>query len=154
MPAYRPLAPADLAAARELFDAEHTAAPFLARANEFLEASARGDALAIVAFEGATLRGVILGGAVAGSTGAAAISAICVTPDARRRGIATALLAAAGTAFLARRVRLITAEVPVDPRLAPVMALFRANGFVEEGRLKDFVAVGIDLSILIRRLWG
>ena len=154
MPAYRPLAPSDLAAARALFEAEHVAAPFLARANEYLEASGRGDALAVVAFEGSELRGVILSGAVAGTAGAATISAVCVAPGARRRGVGSALVAAAISAFAARHVRLVTAEVPVDPRTAPATALMKRSGFAEEGRLKDFVAHGIDLAILVRRLKG
>ena len=154
MPAYRPIGPADLEAARALFAAEHVASPFLTRAAEYLEASGRGDALAVVAYEHDELRGVILGGAVAGASGAATITAIGVIPSARRRGVGSALIAAAVTAFTARRMRLITAEVPADPRIAAAMALFKRNGFAEEGRLRDFVAAGIDLAIMVRRLKG
>ena len=154
MPAYRPIGPADLEAARALFAAEQVAAPFLSRAGEYLEASGRGDALAVVAYEHDELRGVILGGAVAGAVGAATLTAVCVIPSARRRGVGSALIAAALTAFTARRMRLITAEVPVDPRIAAAMALFQRNGFAEEGRLRDFVAAGIALAIMVRRLKG
>lgn len=154
MPAYRALAPGDLAAARALFEAERANGTFLMRADEMLDAAGRGDALAVVAFEGTTLRGVILGGAVAGSSGTAAVTAVCVAKDARRRGVGGALIAAAVNAFGARGVRLVTAELPSDPRLVPAVALLRSAAFVEEGRLRDFVAIGTDLLILVRRLKG
>jgi len=154
VPAYRPLGPGDLEAARALFAAEHVAAPFLARASEYLDAAGRGDALAVVAYEHDELRGVILGGAVAGAVGTATLTGVCVIPSARRRGVASALVAAAVSAFTARRMRLITAEMPVDPRIAPAMVLMKRNGFAEEGRVRDFVAAGIDLAIMVRRLKG
>ena len=64
------------------------------------------------------------------------------------------LLAGAGASRLLARIpraRLIVAEVPDDPPFATMRAILVANGYREEGRIADFVADGIALSILTRR---
>ena len=154
MSAVRSITVDDLGAARALFESEHSTAPFLERAGELLAAVERREAYALVAAEGSALRGVLVCGAVAGSSGTAAITAFCVAPAARQQGIGTALLTTAVSSFAAAGARLIVTEVAADPRLEAAHALLRSAGFVEEGRLRDFVAPGTDLLILVVRLAG
>ncbi len=149
----RPFAPADLRAAHELFATERSAARYLSRTPELLDdaAAGRGERLAFVAQEGKTLNGVLLAGAIAGSEGAAAITALCVRAASRRRGTGSALVHAACRALLAQGARLIVVELAGDPLLAPARALFLDGGFTESGRVPGLYADGVDLVILERR---
>ena len=152
MASVRTIAPADIDAARGLFASEQTTALFLTRAGALLDAVARGESWAFVADEGSALRGVIIFGPVAGATGTAAINALCVAPAARRGGIGAQLVSSVVEALRPHQYRLVVAELASDPRLGPAVSLFRSVGFAEEGRLKDFVSAGTDLSILALRL--
>jgi hypothetical protein len=48
--------------------------------------------------------------------------------------------------------RLVVAEMPDDSPFAEMTTALLGNGFREEGRIEDFVAVGVALRILTKRL--
>lgn len=59
-----------------------------------------------------------------------------------------------GDAVLLRmlpQARMIIAEVPEDAPFQQMADVLRANDFVVEGRIPDFVADGISVSLLVRR---
>ena len=82
----------------------------------------------------------------------AEILSIGVLPDARRHGIATALLEAAVTSLLAAGVAALFLEVAEDNRAA--LAFYRAHGFGEVGRRSRYYrrADGRDADALVLKL--
>ena len=152
--AARAIAPEDLTAARALLSADTAAARYLERARTIVEDAAAGsrEHLALVTGNARELRGIVLFGPVAGSDGAAAISAVTVLEPRRRRGVASALVGAACAALQSHGARLVVAELADDPALAAVHGLLAKCGFAEGGRVKDFYGKGTDLVVLERRL--
>ena len=71
---------------------------------------------------------------------------LAVTPEARRRGVARALLADACSEARARHARALLLEVAVGNVAA--LALYRQAGFVEVGRRARYYADGSDALIL------
>jgi ribosomal protein S18 acetylase RimI-like enzyme len=111
-----------------------------------------GADLALAVHDRGELAGVILAEAVAGAEGTAAVTGVSVHPARRRRGLGTALVAAACDRLRSRGTRLVIAEMPGDPALAPALKLFLACRFTEAGRIRNFYRERVDLIILERRL--
>ncbi len=124
-------------------------ARYLAKARERLDHSPD---IALAFAEHGDLAGVILAEAVAGTEGTAALVGVSVHPSRRRRGVGSALMAAAGEALRARGTRLFVAELAGDPALAPALKLLLACRFTESGRVRDLYRPRVDLIILERRL--
>lgn len=80
----------------------------------------------------------------------AEILTIAVAPEARRQGLAAALLRAATTRAAAAGARALFLEVAADN--APARSLYAAAGFVEVGRRKRYYAGGTDALIMRRDL--
>jgi ribosomal protein S18 acetylase RimI-like enzyme len=111
-----------------------------------------GADLALAIHDRGELAGVILAEAVAGAEGTAAVTGVSVHPGRRRRALGTALVAAACDRLRSRGTRLVIAEMPGDPALAPALKLFLACRFTEAGRIRNFYRERVDLIILERRL--
>jgi GNAT superfamily N-acetyltransferase len=111
-----------------------------------------GADLALAMADRGELAGVILAEGVAGAEGTAAITGLSVHPLRRRKGIGSALVAAVCDTLRRRGSRLVIAELPGDPALAPALKLFLASRFNESGRIRDFYRARVDLIILERRL--
>lgn len=79
--------------------------------------------------------GFLLGRAVAGE---AELLTLAVAPEARRRGIARALVAAFLAEAAARGAETAFLEVAADN--APAEALYRAAGFAQAGRRRGYYA--------------
>ena len=91
---------------------------------------------------------MVLFGLVAGSLGAGALYAVAAAPAAHRRGVGTLLVRQAAVALAAEGARFVVAEWADDPRVGHVASLLAGAGFVEVGRVPDFVRDGVAL-----RLW-
>jgi ribosomal protein S18 acetylase RimI-like enzyme len=150
----RPLAPADLPAARTILAADTSVARFLARAREIVDdaAKGRGEYLALAAPDEGALRGLVLFGDVAGSEGAATIIAVGVAAGARRQGVGGSLVRAACDVMHARGARLVVAELADDPTLDSAHALLTRCGFAEVGRVPDLYSAGVAMRILELRM--
>jgi ribosomal-protein-alanine N-acetyltransferase len=80
----------------------------------------------------------------------AEVLTLAVAPEARRQGVAGALLAAAMAAARAQAARTMVLEVAIGN--AAARALYERAGFVEAGRRPRYYADGGDALILRARL--
>jgi [ribosomal protein S18]-alanine N-acetyltransferase len=120
-------------------------------------AAAKPNALFIVGGEttaaAATGPSTLLGYLAGTSTGSAVhIARVAVQPGARRRGVASRLVAAAlrPDKALTRRRRPLAATLHVDPANAPARALYAKLGFVEDARLESYYAPGRDAVRMVK----
>jgi ribosomal protein S18 acetylase RimI-like enzyme len=152
LPLLRPLAPADLPAARALLEAEGARHGYALRTIEVLESAATGAAegeyRAVVSREDdGALVGLLLYGLVAGSVGAGMLHGIVVAPASRRRGVGRALVEDGVRALAASGARVVFAELAEDAALADVRALIASARFVREARVPDLLRDGVALTI-------
>ena len=78
--------------------------------------------------------------------GEAYITNICVLPEMRRKGIADALLKAAGSGAQSRKCEFITLEVRESN--APAIALYEKQGFKQVGKRKGFYSSPAEDALL------
>jgi ribosomal protein S18 acetylase RimI-like enzyme len=107
---------------------------------------------AVGAHDGNALIGFVVFGGIAGTLGAGRIYFVAVEANARRRGIATALMEAACTDLESRGSRFAVIELLEEPLLAAGLALAHRTGFREEGRVSEYVRAGVGLLLLRRDL--
>ncbi|HEU4563549.1 MAG TPA: GNAT family N-acetyltransferase [Gemmatimonadaceae bacterium] len=153
----RPPSAGDAAAGLALVTAAVDGTPYAPHLLDLAREALTGgsaESRALAAEHAGEMVGVVVFGEVAGAVGAGKVHLAVVTALARLRGVATLLLDAAVAEMAERGARLVIAELPDDPRVAPGAALMRSGGFAEEGRVPDFYADGIALVILVRRLAG
>ena len=149
----RPLTTSDAAAVRSLALTVFADAPYsdlLVGALDSALAHSTNEYQAIIASDGDGIAGVVVFGETAGANGAGCIHLIAVDGNARRHGIATALVEAACARLADQGARFAMLELPADARLAPARALAQRTGFHEEGRVDDYVRDGIALVFLRR----
>jgi|SRR5688500_13435031 len=151
----RPLQPSDRSAAQELAAGELLQSPYgelpasaLSTALGGQSAEARG----LVAIADEDVTGLVVFGIVAGAMGTGRLHLVAVSAAARLRGVASALISAAFERLRSEAVRVVFAEVPDDPGLAPGRALLLREGFIEEARVADFFRDGVSLILLRRDL--
>jgi len=148
----RPLAPDDVAGARALLERRLGGTPYLPRALEVLDASISGadaENRALVVEHDGAVHGLVLFGRIAGTMGAARVHHALVAPSAAA-GTGAGLLLAAVRLLAADDARFVIAELPDDSIVRAELALLRANGFREEGRIPAFYRDGVDLLFLRR----
>ena len=149
----RALAPEDAAPARAYLSAVLAGTRYRARALEVLEhALAFEDPeymvlLALDANEGA-LQGLALFGTVAGARSVVKVHGVASS----RLDAAVALLEAVRHASEQSGERMIVCELPDDPVVSMLAAALDAAGYVEQGRVPDFIADGVALRLLVRPL--
>ena len=151
----RPVAASDSPSARALANTALGDAPFAEPLLTALDGALQrrtDEYQIIVACDGDTLAGLVVFGEIAGTLRTGRIHLIAVEGNARRRGIALALIDAACDRLRGRGGRLVVIELPMDPRLATAHRLAQRAGFHEEGRMDDYVREGVALVLLRRDL--
>ena len=152
-PVLRPLMPDDAVGAREFVSAQFGNARYRARALEVL-ASALAfedpEYMALLALDATDehIVGLALFGTVAGAHAVVKLHGILTTEPAAARALAEAVIEASGQSG----ERMIVCEVPDDPELSIAASALEQAGFVEQGRVPDFVRDGVALRFLVRPL--
>jgi hypothetical protein len=151
----RALMPEDAAAARAFVSQQFGSGRYRDRALEML-ASALAfedpEFMALLAFtpDDTRLVGIALFGTVAGARSVVKLHGIISQePD-----VAKALLDAVCRTSEHSGERMIVCELPDDAPFAVTAAALEAGGFVEEGRVPDFVREGVALRLFSRPLIG
>jgi ribosomal protein S18 acetylase RimI-like enzyme len=128
--------------------------PYIDRTMELLVAAERGDpeSLALIIERDGTVAALALFGPVAGASNAWHLPAILLAPEVGAREVGRAMIEAVVATIRAKGGRLLMAELPADAVLGRSLSLLRANGFKEEGRVRDFFREGVALLFLRRDL--
>ena len=151
----RALMPEDGAAARAFVTGQLAESRYRIRGLELLDTALLfedPEHLALLAFSEseARLLGIVLFGTVAGARAVVKVHGVL----AHERGPAIALLDAVRQASEHSGERMIVCELPDDAPFAVAADALEACGFVEEGRVPDFVRDGVALRLLVRPLCG
>lgn len=128
--------------------------PYVDRAMELLAAAERGDpeSLALIIERDGTVAALALFGPVAGASNAWRLPAVLLAPEVGAREVGRAMIAGVVETVRAKGGRFLIAELPADAVLGRSLSLLRANGFKEEGRVRDFFRDGVALLFLRRDL--
>ena len=150
----RPLMPDDAAAARAFISAQFDNERYRARALEVLASALEfedPEYMALLALDESDqhIVGVALFGTVAGARSVVKLHGV-IAPE---RAAADALVDAVRRASEHSGERMIVTEVPDDAAFATTAAALEAGGFVEEGRVPDFVRDGVALRLMVRPLF-
>lgn len=149
----RPLMPDDVGDARTCISAQFAGTRYEDRALEQLDIALQFDDpeyMALLASRGEekALRGLVLFGTVAGARGVVKVHVLV----ARERETAVALLEAVRATSEHSGERMIVCELPDDTPLMTAADALVASGFVEVGRVADFVTDGVAMRLLVRTL--
>lgn len=149
----RPLMPDDVGDARICISAQFAGTRYEVRALEQLDIALQFDDpeyMALLASSGddVALRGLVLFGTVAGARGVVKVHVLV------GRGVETAvaLLGAVRATSEHSGERMIVCELPDDTPLTEAADALDASGFVEAGRVPDFVTDGVALRLLVHTL--
>lgn len=150
----RPLHAGDAEPVRALIWGVLGITPYVDRVTELLEAAERGDpeSRALVIERDGTVASLALFGPVAGARDAWHLSMVLLTPEVGLRDVGRAIVQGVVDAVSALGARLLVAELPADAALGRSLSLLRANGFREEGRVRDYYRDGVALLFLRRDL--
>ena len=150
----RALMPDDADAARAFVSGQFANPRYRARALEVLESALLfedPEFLALLAFDGQPIRlaGITVFGTVVGASSVVKLHGVITSEPAPAR----ALVEAVRRASEHSGERMIVCEIPDDAPFATAAAALEAEGFVEEGRVPDFVREGVALRLLVRPLY-
>ncbi|HEX5073636.1 MAG TPA: GNAT family N-acetyltransferase [Gemmatimonadaceae bacterium] len=151
----RPAVDDDLAAMRAFVEQDLAATPYRTVADYFLRLASDGaasEARAIVSEYAGAVVGFALFGEVAGAIGTGRVHFVSVTSAMRLHAIGAALCEAAVGDLAANGARLVVAEVPDELSFLPGRKLLARCGFVEIGRVADYVRDSTDLVVLARSI--
>lgn len=151
----RALLPNDAEATRALVSEQFAGTRYRARALEVLDTALRfedPEYMALLALDGreTELLGLVLFGTVAGARSVVKVHGVVC----RQRDAALALLEAVREASERSGERMIVCELPDDAPFAAAAETLAASGYVEEGRVPDFVTDGVAMRLLVRPLYG
>ncbi|NDY42389.1 GNAT family N-acetyltransferase [Dissulfurirhabdus thermomarina] len=121
----------------------------------FEDAISRGAASgyhSLVAEDGIGVCGWICHGPTPCTVGTHDVYWLVTARRARRRGVASALLAEAERRIAGQGGRLVVVETSSSPPYAPARAFYLAHGFREEALVRDFYLAGDHRVILTKRL--
>lgn len=147
--------PEDAGAARAFVSAQLAGTRYRARTLEQLDCALQFDDPEYVALlaegdDDRVLAGLALFGTVAGARSVVKLHAIL----APRHETAVALLDGVRAASEQSGERMIVCELPDDVPFAAAAEALQASGYVEEGRVPDFVTDGVAMRLLVRPLYG
>jgi hypothetical protein len=150
----RALMPDDADAARALVSSQFENPRYRTRALEVLDTALQfedPEYMALLAVDGESdrLAGIAVFGTVAGARSVVKLHGV-ITGDA---GAARVLVEAVRHASEHSGERMIVCELPDDAPFAIAIAALEGDGFVEEGRVPDFVRAGVALRLLVRPLY-
>lgn len=150
----RALLPGDAEAVRSLVYGILGVTPYVDRVVELLSAAERGDpeSRALIMERDGTVASLALFGPVAGAQRAWSLDAILLAPEVGLRDVGRVLIDAVVDVVRGEGARLLVAELPADAAIGRSLSLLRANGFKEEGRVRDFYRDGVALLFLRRNL--
>jgi hypothetical protein len=150
--ALRPLMPADEQPARELIEAHFSDTRYLARVVEQLDTTFTfedPEYMGILAVDGGdVVHALALFGTVAGARQCVKLHAI-VSDDP---GVIDLLAQGISEVCAQSGERLIVCELPDDAPFRPLAEALLGGGYVEEGRVADYIRDGVALRVLVRRL--
>ena len=149
----RALMPDDAADARACISAQLAGTRYQARALEQLDVALQFDdpeymALLASGVDEIPLRGLVLFGTVAGARGVVKVHVVI----GREVETSVAMFEAVRATSEHSGERMIVCELPDDTPMAMASAALEAAGYVEAGRVPDFVIDGIALRLLVRPL--
>lgn len=150
----RPVVPGDAEAVRALVWGAIGVTPYVDRVIELLSAAERGDpeSRALVIKREGTVAALALFGPVTGAADAWRLSVVLVASRVELREVGGAIIDSVIEAVRRAGARLLVAELPADAVLGRSLSLLRANGFREEGRVRDYYRDGVALLFLRREL--
>ena len=150
----RPLRNGDEEPARALVLGVLGITPYVDRVMELLAGAERGDpeCKALVIERDGTVASLALYGPVAGARDAWHLRTILLAPEVGAREVGRAMIDGIVETVRALGGRLLLAELPADAPLGRTLSLLRANGFKEEGRVRDYFRDGVALLFLRRDL--
>ena len=151
----RPLMPDDASDARTCVSAQLAGTRYETRALEQLDIALQFDdpeymALLASSRDERAVRGLVVFGTVAGARGVVKVHVLV----GRELETAVALLEAVRVTSEHASERMIVCEVPDDTPLRSAADALEASGFVEVGRVADFVTDGVALRLLVHDLVG
>lgn len=150
----RPVVPGDAEAVRALVWGAIGVTPYVDRVIELLSAAERGDpeSRALVIEREGTVAALALFGPVTGAADVWRLSVVLVASRVELREVGRAIIDSVIEAVRRAGARLLVAELPADAVLGRSLSLLRANGFREEGRVRDYYRDGVALLFLRREL--
>ncbi len=128
--------------------------PYIDRVVELLGAAEHGDpdSHALIIERDGTVAALALFGPIAGTANTWRLATAIVSPQVDIAEVGHVLVDAVAGHVRAEGGRLLIAEMPDDVALGRSFALLQANGFKEEGRVRDFYRAGVALVFLRRNL--
>jgi L-amino acid N-acyltransferase YncA len=147
----RPLLPEDTQGTRVLLMGALGVTPYIDRALEVLELAERGsdpEHRALVIARDGTVAGLALFGTIAGTAQGARLHTAVLAPGVSVDDVGGRLMRAVCGAARTAGARFLLAEMPDDPAIGAVLALWREHGFREEARVPDFFREGVALAFL------
>ena len=159
MPGYFHAAPraphtGDAEAVRSLVFSALGVTPYVDRVVELLASAERGDpdSRALIIERDGTVAALALYGPIAGTTNTWRLVTAIVAPLVDLADVGHVIVDAVASRALAEGGRLLVAEMADDVALGRSLALLQANGFKEEGRVRDFFRAGVALIFLRKDL--
>lgn len=148
----RPPHSGDAEPARSLVFSVLGVTPYVDRVIELLAAAEHGDPdnRALIIERDGTVAALALYGAITGTANTWRLSAALVAPTVDVAEVGRAIVTAVVEHVRFEGGRLLVAEMPDDPALGRSLSLLLANGFKEEGRVRDFFRSGVALLFLRR----
>lgn len=150
----RPPHVGDAEAARALAFSVLGVTPYVDRVVELLAAAEHGDpdSQALIIERDGTAAALALYGPIAGTANTWRLAAAIVLPQVDLAEVGRVIVDAVVTRVRDAGGRLLVAEIADDVALGRSLALLQANGFKQEGRVRDFFRTGVSLIFLRRDL--
>lgn len=145
---------ADAEAVRALTFSVLGVTPYVDRVIELLAAAEHGDpdSRALIIERDGTVAALALYGPIAGTANTWRLATAIVAPQVDVADVGHVIVDAVAARAQAEGGRLLVAEMADDVALGRSLALLQANGFHEEGRVRDFFRDGVALIFLRRSL--
>lgn len=128
--------------------------PYVDRVVELLASAEHGDpdSRALIIERDGTVAALALFGPIAGTANSWRLASAIVAPQVDVADVGHVIVDAVASRAREEGGRLLVAELADDVALGRSLAMLRANGFQEEGRVRDFYRAGVALIFMRRDL--